>query len=98
MSGLNRKLQQAEAALLSGDPAAALHIIQALQDDIAASDEDLRGPLERLATLSRAASEGVAEAIALVSAAITLRQSVKTYDSAGRPRKVETTANSIGRY
>ncbi|AUM74902.1 hypothetical protein [Paracoccus jeotgali] len=98
MSRLTRRLQQAESALLSGDPAAALQIIEALRDDIAASDEDLRGPLERLATLSRAASEGVAEAIALVSAAITLRESVKTYDSAGRPRKVETTANSIGRY
>ncbi|MFD1794772.1 hypothetical protein FQV27_06185 [Paracoccus aurantiacus] len=101
MSELEEILDQAAAALLSGNVQHALDALalaEARMDGAEQAEPGLRTRLERLSGLSAAAAQGVADARQLISQAVRSAKNVTTYDRRGQALNVKAVRPVIGRF
>lgn len=99
---VEKHLEMAAAALVSGDTGAALQQLKKAEIRMsrlpASVAEGLTEQLERLLSLAQAAAQGIADAKALISIAGTSARNVTTYDRRGESESVRAPRPMLGRF
>lgn len=102
MRDIERLLDGAATALISGDTGEALLQLSRAEKKMRRSPRDgnagIRNRLDRLANLSRAAAQGIADARELISEASVSAKTVTTYDRCGDASNVRSTRPALGRF
>lgn len=102
MRDIERLLDGAAMALISGDTGEALLQLSRAEKKIRRSQGDgsagIKERLDRLANLARAAAQGIADARELISEAAVSAKTVTTYDRCGDANNVRSTRPALGRF
>lgn len=101
---LTRLVDEARAAVLSGDPAAALKGVERMaehlaQRGLAPSDRaEVEAALARLLALAQASARGTEKALEQIRDIIRSARSLQTYDRQGQRQSVPTVAGAPHRF